>query len=140
MSVCLSPLYRIAFLTFDHSDPWWLFTTCNLVWNIKHHYTFSVLELIKASPRFGILLLSMCLSVAFIVVDVLAVTSVLDIGGINPFWKFAFVFKCFTDTIFLDDFKTVLDRLWEHSMRLNNVRIDGKIQESNVYIEELSSA
>lgn len=116
-----------------------MFTTCNLVWNIKHHYSFSILELIKSSPRFGILLLSMCLSVAFIVVDVLAVTSVLKIGGINPFWKFAFVFKCFTDTIFLDDFKTVLDRLWEHRMRLNNVQLDTKVQRRDTFIEEVSS-
>lgn len=66
------------------------------------------------SPRFSILLLSMCLSVAFIVVDILSVTSVLKTGSINPFWKFSFVFKCFTDTIVLDDFKTALDRLWKH--------------------------
>lgn len=56
----------------------------------------------------------MCLSVAFIVVDILSVTSVLDTGSINPFWKFSFVFKCFTDTIVLDDFKTALDRLSQH--------------------------
>lgn len=53
----------------------------------------------------------MCLSTLFIVVDILAVTSVLDLGGLNPFWKLAFVFKCFTDTIVLDDFKTALDKL-----------------------------
>jgi hypothetical protein len=39
---------------------------------------------------------------------------VLDTGSINPFWKFSFVFKCFTDTIVLDDFKTALDKLWQH--------------------------
>jgi len=56
----------------------------------------------------------MCLSIGFIVVDILSVTPVLSVGlpdGINPFWKFAFVFKCFTDTIILDDFKTALDKL-----------------------------
>ena len=31
--------------------------------------------------------------------------------GINPFWKLAFVFKCLTDSVVLDDFKTALDRL-----------------------------
>jgi hypothetical protein len=130
-------------LTSDPSDPWWLFTTCNLVWNIKNHYNFSVLGLIKASPRFGILLLSMSTSIIFIIIDVFAVTSVLDIGGINPFWKFAFIFKCFTDTIFLDDFKTVLDRLWEHRMRLNNMPVplkEGGHRKSQVHIETLSSA
>lgn len=65
----------------------------------------------RISSRFGIMLLSMCLSILFIILDVLAVTSVLDIGGLNPFWKIAFVFKCFTDTIILDDFKTALDKL-----------------------------
>jgi hypothetical protein len=58
----------------------------------------------------------MCLSVAFIVVDILSVTSVLKTGSINPFWKFSFVFKCFTDTIVLDDFKTALDRLSQYKM------------------------
>lgn len=31
--------------------------------------------------------------------------------GINPFWKLSFVFKCLTDSVVLDDFKTALDRL-----------------------------
>lgn len=102
-------------LTFIRSsDPWWIFTTVNLLWNIKTRYNFGYIELIRVSPRFSILLLSMCLSVAFIVVDILSVTSVLKTGSINPFWKFSFVFKCFTDTIVLDDFKTALDRLWKH--------------------------
>ena len=30
-------------------------------------------------------------------------------SGINPYWRFALVFKCASDTIFLDDFKSVLD-------------------------------
>jgi hypothetical protein len=61
----------------------------------------------------------MCLSVGFIIVDILSVTPVLSVGlpdGINPFWKFAFVFKCFTDTIILDDFKTALDKLKQYKM------------------------
>ena len=71
------------------------------------------------SPRFGILLLSMMLSISFIVLDCLSVTSVLASNlpdGLNPFWKLAFVFKCFTDTIILDDFKTALDKLQAHRM------------------------
>jgi len=57
---------------------------------------------------------AMLLSIAFIVLDVCSVTdafkSVLPIG-INPFWKLSFVFKCLTDSVVLDDFKTALDRL-----------------------------
>lgn len=104
------------------SDPWWIFTTINLFWNIKYRYEFGYFEVVKISPRFGLMLSSMCLSVVFIIVDILAVTPALKIGGLNPFWKIAFVFKCFTDTIILDDFKTALDKLSEHKMRrLQNV-------------------
>lgn len=39
-----------------------------------------------------------------------ALSSSLPIG-INPFWKLSFVFKCLTDSVVLDDFKTALDRL-----------------------------
>jgi len=103
-----------------NSDPWWIFTTINLFWNIKRRYDFGFAELIRVSPRFGVLLLSMCLSIGFIIVDILSVTPVLSVGlpdGINPFWKFAFIFKCFTDTIILDDFKTALDRLKEYKLQ-----------------------
>lgn len=69
----------------------------------------------RLSPRFGVLLGAMVLSICFIIVDIVAVTGVFDNNalpdGINPFWKLAFVFKCLTDTIILDDFKTALDRL-----------------------------
>lgn len=71
----------------------------------------------------------MCISVAFIIVDILSVTSVLETGAINPFWKFSFVFKCFTDTIILDDFKTALDRLSQYKRdllhRANSVNMKG---------------
>ncbi|KAI8660020.1 hypothetical protein NCS56_01220600 [Fusarium sp. Ph1] len=97
-------------------DPWWIFTTANLFWNIKYRYEFGLIEIIRVSPRFGILLFSMCLSLLFIALDLLAVTPVLGLGGINPFWKFASVFKCLTDTIILDDFKTALDKLSRHKM------------------------
>ena len=60
------------------------------------------------------MLAAMALSIIFIVLDVLSVTeafqSVLPVG-INPFWKLSFVFKCLTDSVVLDDFKTALDRL-----------------------------
>jgi hypothetical protein len=33
------------------------------------------------------------------------------VNSINPYWKLALVFKCLTDNIMLDDFKSVLQRL-----------------------------
>src|SRR5690606_35043416 len=96
------------------SDPWWIFTIINLFWNIKFRYELGLVDIIKVSPRFGILLLCMSLSVIFIILDILAVTPVISIGVINPFWKFAFVFKCFTDSIILDDFKAALDKLSDY--------------------------
>lgn len=96
------------------SDPWWIFTTANLFWNIKYRYEFGMIEIICVSPRFGPLLLSMCLGLLFIGLDLLAVTPVLALGGINPFWKFASVFKCLTDIIILDDLKTALGKLSCH--------------------------
>lgn len=66
----------------------------------------------------------MTLSVAFIIVDICSVTAVFTSSlpeGINPFWKLAFIFKCFTDTIILDDFKTALDKLKHYKLsRLNS--------------------
>ncbi|KAK4540974.1 hypothetical protein LTR36_008482 [Oleoguttula mirabilis] len=111
-------------------DPWWIFTVINLVWNIKTKYDFGILELMRVSPRFAILLGAMVLSICFIIIDILAVTHVLPTGsmpdGINPFWKLAFVFKCLTDTIILDDFKTALDRLTQHRLeRMGSVLSDG---------------
>ncbi|KID86615.1 hypothetical protein MAJ_09073, partial [Metarhizium majus ARSEF 297] len=38
-------------------------------------------------------------------------------GGKNPFWRLALVFKCAADTIFLDDFKTVLDHIAESAFQ-----------------------
>jgi hypothetical protein len=77
------------------------------------------MEIIKISPRFGILLLAMCFSLAFIILDCLSVTSIIQHAlpdGLNPFWKLAFVFKCFTDTIILDDFRTALDKLKQYRL------------------------
>ncbi|KAK3986025.1 hypothetical protein QBC44DRAFT_297936 [Cladorrhinum sp. PSN332] len=97
-------------------DPWWIFTIVNLFWNIMFRYELGFIEIVRVSPRFGILLLCMALSVISIIVDLLSVTPVIPIGVINPFWKFAFVFKCFTDSIILDDFKSALDKLSHHRM------------------------
>ncbi|GFF60697.1 hypothetical protein IFM51744_10453, partial [Aspergillus udagawae] len=78
------------------------------------------------------MLLSMGISIAFTIVDTCAVLGAYPLGfptGIEPFWKvgprllrrpaglvlirlqLAFIFKCLSDTIILDDFKTILDRL-----------------------------
>ncbi|KAL3259758.1 hypothetical protein ABHI18_005100, partial [Aspergillus niger] len=86
----LEPLFR---------DPWWIFTTCFLL------------------PRFGVMLLFMVISVVFAVVDMCATRVENRLGyppGMEPFWKLAFVFKCLSDTIILDDFRSALDRLRYH--------------------------
>ena len=102
-------------------DPWWIYTCCSLFWNIKQRYEFGIVELCRVSPRFGVLLVAMTMSIGFIIVDILSVTHVIGGSGapdgINPFWKLAFVFKCLTDTVILDDFKTALDRLKQYRMR-----------------------
>jgi len=95
-------------------DPWWILTTVYLFWVIKSQYEMTIKEIVRISPRFGIMLLAMVLSVIFIIFDILSVTAALKLQGatgINPFWKFAFVFKCLTDSVVLDDFKMALDRL-----------------------------
>jgi hypothetical protein len=95
-------------------DPWWILTTIYLFWVIKKQYEMTIKEIIRISPRFGIMLLAMLLSIVFIILDILAVTKAMRIPGpvgINPFWKLAFVFKCLTDSVVLDDFKVALDRL-----------------------------
>lgn len=95
-------------------DPWWVLTTIYLFWVIKSQYEITIKEIVRISPRFGIMLLAMVLSIIFIVFDILSVTAALRLQGatgINPFWKFAFVFKCLTDSVVLDDFKMALDRL-----------------------------
>lgn len=66
------------------------------------------------SPRFGVMLVAMILSIIFTIVDILSVTQALKSvlpDGLNPFWKLSFVFKLLTDSIILDDFKTALDKL-----------------------------
>jgi len=95
-------------------DPWWILTTIALFYNIKVRYELRIADIIRISPRFGVMLGAMLVSIAFIVVDVCSVTDAFKSSlplGINPFWKLAFVFKCLTDSVVLDDFKTALDRL-----------------------------
>ncbi|KAL4952026.1 hypothetical protein BDW69DRAFT_168656 [Aspergillus filifer] len=129
-------------------DPWWMYTTCNLFWVVKMHYNLGIIELVRQCPRFGLMLGSMCLSILFIVADVLSVTGILRAAmpmGINPFWKLCFMFKCLCDTIILDDFKTALDKLstrWlvQHGMHpidpsiqptFIDVRVPPRVHEKN---------
>lgn len=91
-------------------DPWWIFTTWKLISAIKKTYGFKLWALIRINSRFGIMLLCMIISIIFLLTDVVvSIAKLTSSSGINPYWRFALVFKCASDTIFLDDFKSVLD-------------------------------
>jgi hypothetical protein len=91
-------------------DPWWIFTTWRLVNAIKKTYGFTLWSLVRINSRFGVMLGCMFLSIAFLLTDVAVnAAHITSSSGINPYWRFALVFKCASDTIFLDDFKSVLD-------------------------------
>ena len=87
---------------------------------------------------------AMLLSIIFIILDVLSVTSVLKASlpvGINPFWKLSFVFKCLTDAVVLDDFKTALDRLRAFKIsRLGSFAIDPADSRSRKHEAEVAHA
>jgi hypothetical protein len=109
-------------------DPWWIYTTCCLLYNIRTRYNFGLFELMYISPRFAVMLLAMILSIIFTIIDICAVTdafqSILPVG-INPFWKLAFVFKLLTDSVILDDFKTALDKLSRYNLTRAEERSGG---------------
>jgi hypothetical protein len=91
-------------------DPWWLFTTWKLIDAIKKSYGFKLWALVRINSRFGVMLACMFISIAFLLTDVVVnALHITSASGINPYWRFALVFKCASDTIFLDDFKSVLD-------------------------------
>ena len=91
-------------------DPWWIFTTWKLLSSIRKTYDFSILALVRINMRFGVMLTCMFISIAFLLTDVAVnAAHITTASGINPYWRFALVFKCASDTIFLDDFKSVLD-------------------------------
>ncbi|KAK5996695.1 hypothetical protein PT974_02035 [Cladobotryum mycophilum] len=92
-------------------DPWWLFTAIKLVWAIKNTYNYSLISLVHTSPRFGVMLFCVFLSIVFLLVDAAVTIHGSSDSGINPFWRLALVFKCASDVIFLDDFKSVLDHI-----------------------------
>lgn len=125
-------------------DPWWIVAAVFLMYNIKTKYDLSLLQIVRISPRFAVMLGAMLLSIIFIILDVLSVTdafqSVLPVG-INPFWKLSFVFKCLTDSVVLDDFKTALDRLRAFKIsRLGSFAIDGNDMRSKEHRDAIHSA
>ena len=70
-------------------DPWWVVAAVVLVYNIKSKYDLTLSSIIRISPRFAVMLGALFLSVCFILLDILSVTSVLSSTlptGVNPFW------------------------------------------------------
>jgi len=90
-----------------------------------------VIQVIKRSPRFGILFVSIILALLFTALDIVASihSFIGSTDGINPFWKLSLVFKCLTDAILLDDFKTELKRL-----NLKRMKRDEKRRESTALV------
>lgn len=124
-------------------DPWWIAAALFLVYNIKTKYDLTLAQICSISPRFAVMLVAMTLSIIFIVLDVLSVTaafaSVLP-TGINPFWKLSFVFKCLTDCVVLDDFKTALDRLRAFKIsRLGSFALDSSDTRVKQHQEEVDA-
>lgn len=83
------------------------------------------------------MLLAMLLAIIFTLLDILSVTSVLHLGGLNPFWKLSFVFKGLTDTIILDDFKTALDKISIHHQQKLRISSD---QPAGIHLHGHASA
>lgn len=93
-------------------DPWWIFSCLTFFHVIRRSYNLDIAGLVRRSPRFGILIASMILAVSFTFMDIISsIVRMSETDGINPYWKLALVFKCLTDNIMLDDFKSVLQRL-----------------------------
>lgn len=125
-------------------DPWWIAAALFLMYNIKTKYDLSLLQIVRISPRFAVMLGAMLLSIIFIILDVCSVTGAFESTlpvGINPFWKLSFVFKCLTDSVVLDDFKTALDRLRAFKIsRLGSFAGDGNDMRSKEHHEAVFSA
>ncbi|KIW81938.1 hypothetical protein Z517_04964 [Fonsecaea pedrosoi CBS 271.37] len=125
-------------------DPWWILAACLLIYNIKTKYDLTLTQIVRISPRFAVMLGAMVLSICFIILDVLSVTSALKSVlpvGINPFWKLSFVFKCLTDSVVLDDFKTALDRLRAFKMsRLGSFAMDAADYRNKKHTEDVNAA
>ena len=114
-------------------DPWWVFCCGILFYVISKSYGMGVFQIIRRSPRFGILFVSIILALIFTALDIVASLHpfIGTTDGINPFWKLALVFKCLTDAILLDDFKTELKRLG-----LRRMKRDEKRRESHALVLE----
>ncbi|KAL2831447.1 hypothetical protein BDW59DRAFT_182115 [Aspergillus cavernicola] len=97
-------------------EPWWIFTSLYLVYVVKRCYGIGICQLVYSSVRFGILIASMAISIAFVITDIVEVAVFPECAGKNPFWKLALVFKFAADAVFLDNFKTVLDQLTRRTM------------------------
>lgn len=91
-------------------DPWWIYSCLTLFHVIRKCYGVHVCRLVAKSPRFGILITSILVAIAFTICDIVASVepNLSKTDGINPYWKLALVFRCLTDNIMLDDFKSVL--------------------------------
>lgn len=125
-------------------DPWWIAAAVFLMYNIKTKYDLTLTQIVRISPRFAVMLGAMVLSIIFIILDVCSVTdafkSVLPVG-INPFWKLSFVFKCLTDSVVLDDFKTALDRLRAFKIsRLGSFAIDTTDRRNKEHQDAITNA
>lgn len=69
-------------------EPWWLFTTGYLIYIIKRAYDCNIIQLVRTSGKFLVLLASMALSIAFIIADVVIVAAIdTPCRGKNPVWK-----------------------------------------------------
>lgn len=125
-------------------DPWWIAAAVFLIYNIKTKYDLTLVQIVRISPRFAVMLAAMFLSIVFIVLDVLSVTKVLSSAlptGINPFWKLSFVFKCLTDSVVLDDFKTALDRLRAFKIsRLGSFALDNNDRRHKHHVNAMYDA
>jgi len=93
---------------------WWIFTIVIIFWNIMFRYEPGFIEIARVSPR-SVSCFSPWLSVLLVLSSTffLSVTLVISIGVTNLFWKFAFIFKYFTDGIILDNIKSVFGKLSE---------------------------
>ncbi|KAN0102102.1 hypothetical protein V8E51_012612 [Hyaloscypha variabilis] len=122
-------------------DGWWVFTTCRLIYIIKNTYNISLIKLIRESPRFGVLIMSMLLSIAFVFIDIaFTVHQLSNDDGVNPFWKFYVIFKCASDVIFLDDFKKVIDSLLAISMGRLHISVNhGRNRRTNAWPIQFST-
>lgn len=53
-------------------DPWWVFSCLTFFHVVRKCYSLNAFKLAKRSPRFGILLIAICLAIIFTIMDILA--------------------------------------------------------------------